>query len=152
MRFSEFRECDAGIFSGMRGREEAGMVPVLHVLAIGLKHPGIRAGLREDSREAPGQVEAARGRERALLVSLTGQNRHFEQAVQVTRYRHAVRTKGAAAQSLQRRSSRAPKETTTGHPSRRPGMQVSLVYIASSDIFPEREFDQLSSLGIDPRV
>ena len=50
-------EGDAGIFGGVRGGKKAGVVAVLHVLAVGLEHAGTRAGLREDFAEH-GEVQA----------------------------------------------------------------------------------------------
>src|SRR5438552_2288332 len=38
---------NAAVFCGVRGREEATVLTILHVFAISLKHPRRRAGLRE---------------------------------------------------------------------------------------------------------
>src|SRR6185503_11327987 len=42
---------DAGILRGVRGREETGVLAVLHVLAVGLEHARIGTRLREDLAE-----------------------------------------------------------------------------------------------------
>jgi len=42
---------DSGIFRGVRRREETGMFPVLHILAVGLQYARRRAGLRENFQE-----------------------------------------------------------------------------------------------------
>src|ERR1043166_2730155 len=44
-------ERNAGIFRGVGSGEKAGMVPVLHVLAVGLEDARVGAGLRENFAE-----------------------------------------------------------------------------------------------------
>jgi len=45
-------ECDPAVLRGVRAGEEAGVIAILHVLAIGFENARVRTGLRENLAQA----------------------------------------------------------------------------------------------------
>ena len=68
-------ERDAAVLRGVGAGEETGVVAVLHVLAVGLEHAGVGAGLRKHFAEH-GEIKPERGSEAETLGESGGVDIH----------------------------------------------------------------------------